>query len=396
MVTTLGDNAKGEFLETAIILQFEIGREFVDNVQPVASIDFHASGELCITSSGDDSLRLYDAVNATAKTHLYSKKYGCNLARFTHSRSSIIYSSTKVDHTIRYHSLHDNRYLRYFEGHEALVVDLEMSPNNDTFLSSSIDGEVRLWDLRTPNCMGLAKSIQSGRTSVAFDQSAKVFATVVGNKLRLYDVAQYDVGPFGTFEIPLDSRSIVTGVEFANDGKDILVSTSSDTLYLINSFAKANENPVKFKLKGHSNKKGALIRGTLSPDAKFASCGSDDGTVHFWETETGKHIAALKGTERADGMKWNPKYMMFATASEQLVSLPTASGFFPATIPISVTRVLHERLRTFVQTSKWRKSNINSIRGSSLETAACFRVACINVQVDTGDLGRTFIRCRGS
>lgn len=69
---------------------------------------------------------------------------------------------------IRYLSLHDNNYVRYFKGHkkkcvlpcsphhssslgEPRVVSLQMSPQDDTFLSGATDDTVRLWDLRTQN-----------------------------------------------------------------------------------------------------------------------------------------------------------------------------------------------------------------------------------------------------
>ena len=86
---------------------------------------------------------------------ILSKKYGVDLPRFTHKSTSIIYASTKEDDTIRYHSLHDNKYLCYFKGHVERVVSLEMSPTDDGFLSGSLDRTVRLWDLRTPHCRGL-------------------------------------------------------------------------------------------------------------------------------------------------------------------------------------------------------------------------------------------------
>lgn len=50
---------------------------------------------------------------------LYSKKYGISHARFTHKPTNIIHASTKNDHALRYHSMHDNKYLAYFQGHTA-------------------------------------------------------------------------------------------------------------------------------------------------------------------------------------------------------------------------------------------------------------------------------------
>ncbi|CDY14800.1 BnaC04g47970D [Brassica napus] len=48
--------------------------------------------------------------------------------------------------------MYDNRILRYFKGHKDRVVSLCMSPINDSFMSGSLDGSVRLWDLRVNAC----------------------------------------------------------------------------------------------------------------------------------------------------------------------------------------------------------------------------------------------------
>jgi COMPASS component SWD2 len=62
-----------------------------------------------------------------------------------------------VAHEIRYLSLFDNAYLRFFTGHEGRVTSLSMSATDDRFLSASVDGTVRLWTLQQPTvraCVG--------------------------------------------------------------------------------------------------------------------------------------------------------------------------------------------------------------------------------------------------
>ena len=56
-----------------------------------------------------------------------SLKYGCDLVHFTHASNTIVYASNKEGkgHAIRYMSLHDNKYLKYFNGHEQKVVRQE-------------------------------------------------------------------------------------------------------------------------------------------------------------------------------------------------------------------------------------------------------------------------------
>ena len=49
-------------------------------------------------------------------------------------------------------SLKENKYIRYFGGHDKKVVTLAMNPADDTFLSGSLDKTIRLWDLRSNHC----------------------------------------------------------------------------------------------------------------------------------------------------------------------------------------------------------------------------------------------------
>jgi COMPASS component SWD2 len=105
----------------------------------------------------------------------------------------VIYASTKVDDTIRYHSLHDNRYLMYFRGHKTRVTTLEMSPINDTFLSGSVNDCVRLWDLRSPHAQGIMPI--KGSPLVAYDPQGIIFAIALNSSsIRLYDSNDYERG----------------------------------------------------------------------------------------------------------------------------------------------------------------------------------------------------------
>lgn len=42
-----------------------------------------------------------------------------------------------TEHALRYLSLHDNQYVRYFKGHSARVSAVAMSPKNDLFMSAA-------------------------------------------------------------------------------------------------------------------------------------------------------------------------------------------------------------------------------------------------------------------
>ena len=58
----------------------------------------------------------------------------CQWAPLSREASLCLQSS---DFALRYHSLHDNQYLRYFRGHTARVTNVAMSPKNDLFMSAA-------------------------------------------------------------------------------------------------------------------------------------------------------------------------------------------------------------------------------------------------------------------
>lgn len=118
------------------------------------SVDFDDTGEFLLLSRSDDTIQLFNTKAGAHAKEVKSEKYGSALAKFTHNSTSIIYASTKVDDGIRYLSMHDNTFIRYFRGHTGRVTSLCLSPGNDQFLSASLDNTVKLWDCRSSSAQG--------------------------------------------------------------------------------------------------------------------------------------------------------------------------------------------------------------------------------------------------
>ncbi|GAA5869258.1 hypothetical protein JCM8547_005179 [Rhodosporidiobolus lusitaniae] len=274
------------------------------------SLGFDSRGEMLITSGEDETMQLFDVKTGKHVKQLYSKKYGVHLARFTHKSSTIVHASTKGNDDIRYLSLHDNNYLRYFKGHKKQVVSLAMSPQDDTFFSGAADDTVRLWDLRTQNAQGLLNV--AGHPCVAYDPSGSVFAVVLNlrSTVMMYDLKNFDKQPFLCKHIDdpvLRERTypprtpIYTSCAFSNDGKLLLVGTSGDVHYVLDAF----EGTVVARLELPQGPQSAtgLERSpqppherpmeptagisseevSWSPDGRFVLSGSITGQLHIWD-----------------------------------------------------------------------------------------------------------------
>ncbi|KAI9197436.1 WD40-repeat-containing domain protein [Polychytrium aggregatum] len=296
-----------------------LSKVFKDNTGKITSLDFDSSGEYLLTSSEDESVRIYDVKQGKPTKTVYSKKYGCSLAMFTHRHTTLLHSSTKEDDTIRYLSLHDNKYIRYFKGHKNRVVSMEMCPSDDGFISGAVNDSVRLWDLRSANCHGCVNIV--GNPVVAYDQSGSVFAVSLDWKrgIYLYDAKQYENGPFITFHVFDENLGNVipeiVGLEFSNNGDLLLVSTNVNAIYVLDSF----EGKLKFKLTGHSNPDRLPLKAIFTPDCQFVMCGSSTGGIHVWCANTGRDVGCLDGhIDVPELIKFNPKYLMFASVDSSL------------------------------------------------------------------------------
>ena len=161
------------------MINLQVAKSFTRD-RRINSLEFSYDGLRLITSGEDDQMVIYDCEKGTEKQVIRSGKYGCDLVHFTHATNTIVYASNKEgkDHAIRYMSLHDNKYLKYFSGHTAKVVSLSVSPVDDTMISGSLDKTVRLWDLRSPDCVGLMQCQVSLRLN--FDLESINFFNFLG------------------------------------------------------------------------------------------------------------------------------------------------------------------------------------------------------------------------
>lgn len=301
-------------LDDKVWRSFQISKVFRENNNKINALDYSASGELMISSSDDDSIVIYDCEEGKSKRTLLSKKYGVSLIRYTHAQNTVLHASTKVDDTIRYLSLHDNKYLRYFKGHTQRVVSLSMSPIDDTFISGSLDKTVRLWDLRSANCAGLMHV--NGRPVASYDPEGLIFAAGIDAEyVKLYDLRSFDRGPFSTFRMPSERGTDLSSIAFSPDGKNLLVSSTNGVLRVVDAFS----GQIIQTFTGiitEKTERGLHLGCCFSPDSNYVLAGSQDGHLHVWSVEGGNKVAVLEGNHPnpVQCVAFNPKFMMIASA----------------------------------------------------------------------------------
>lgn len=198
------------------------------------------------------------------------------------------------DDSIRYVSLYDNVYLRYFKGHRSKVTSIASSPTQNIFISSSLDDSIRLWDLRTSSSQAF---ILENDPRVSFDPLGIVMASATENaKINLYDTRKFDSEPFLSWKLTkfetIDPPRWAS-ICFSNNGQYLLISTYSTQIYLLDTF-----DGSCIQKYNRSNSKGIAIDCSFSKDDQYVISGSDNGNIYVWFTLNGKVATILAFDDR--------------------------------------------------------------------------------------------------
>ncbi|CAJ2506415.1 Uu.00g005450.m01.CDS01 [Anthostomella pinea] len=316
----------------------------------VLSLDFDDPGELLMTSESDETIQIYKVRDGRHDKQLLSKKYGVKLAKFTRNSSSIIYASTKQNDAIRYLTTHDNAFIRYFEGHEAAVTCLAMHPGNDDFISCGKDNTVRLWNAGTKNATGIL--YLNTPYLAAYDPSGQIFAVASpsSGQVLLYDHRNFDKAPFSTFDVleaggAADANFVLKGwtkLEFANDGRTILVGTKGSGHFLLDSFNGSLKAYLRKPEHGGTSRlaageeftmnggwSGVNVEGSgdccFTQDGRYVIGGTKKGVV-VWDTlgqsdenKVMDPLHTIEDPREAAVVCFNPRFNFFATADQDVV-----------------------------------------------------------------------------
>jgi len=309
----------------------------------ISSLDFHSSGKYLTMSTKESSIHLIDALTGMEKKKIYTKSHGVGLVKYTHHEYSVLATCERKSNDIRYLSLYDNRYLRFYSGHAGNVTSLSMNPTEDYFISSSQDNSVCIWSLGSTSPLAkLQLPDHCERSYVAYDTAGLIFGVLCyDNKLkshsiRLYDARSYETGPFqdiapppSAIESALSKLSNITtsqtqralqaqwtSFEFSPDGQKILVNTSSDLMLVLDSFS-AETEPVL--LTNRKNDIGVNLGSCFSADAQSIISGNDDNELQVFDTFTGDLRGTLVGHVAPVGsVRCNPRYDMMASGCVNL------------------------------------------------------------------------------
>eukprot|EP00128_Syssomonas_multiformis_P010575 Colp12_sorted_trinity150504_noHs@35889 len=166
---------------------------------------------------------------------------------------------------------------RVMEGHTEGVLCLQFDDHN--VISGAQDKTIRVWDIKTGQCLSVLEGHESSVRSLQFD-SVKIISGGMDGSIKIWDRSSGQC-----VRTLLGHTAGVLSVQF-DDEK--LVSGSADSTIRVWRFSDKGENPIL--LLGHTDSVNcAKVHGNT-----VISC-SDDGTIRIWDTTMASCTMELKG-----------------------------------------------------------------------------------------------------
>ena len=266
--------------------------------------------------------------------------------RFAMNRVGRMYAAAMQDRSIRLFMADDGKEMQKIQD-EFLCTSLAFSPNGDTLASGSVERVVKLWDIRSGECLATMEGHEYPVLSLSFSPDGNRLVSGSGDtSLIIWDLdsrtKQHQMKGHGFYVVTCDwdpndnrivsgsvdanicewnsntgdmikrhseHRAAVHQVRFGPDGSR-LASGSSDNHIVIWDSA---QSPMRMGqvLQGHSSEVRAL---TFSEDGKYLASGSSDKVLYLWDTETFTIRGEATAIGEIDGIEWYPKAQTFITA----------------------------------------------------------------------------------
>ncbi len=252
----------------------------------VNAVAFSSSGQSLFAAAGENALwgeiREYKVSDGTILRTLHGHHDA--ILSIALSPDGRLLATGSYDQTIRIWDLETGTERRTLTGHNGGVFGLSFRPDGKVLASASSDRTVKLWDVATGQRLDTLSQSLKELNAVAFSPDGKRLAAAgADNRIRVWDISASarETPP------PVVSRFAHEGsilrLQFSSDGRWLLSAASDLTVKLWD----ASEVDEKVSLEKQPDWPSAIAFG---PDNKSLLVGRMDGTLGFYDRETGHRI----------------------------------------------------------------------------------------------------------
>ncbi|XP_074831893.1 protein Atg16l2 isoform X2 [Carettochelys insculpta] len=254
----------------------------------VNAVTFSPSPGVLATGGADSHIRLWNVAGGRLESLQILEGAGGSITSIAFDPSGSQILAASYNKSAQLWHFGDCNSKETLTGHADKVTAAKFRSIRHQAVTGSRDRTVKEWDLgkgaccRTINVVSYCNDVVCGDNVIVSGHHDK--------KIRFWDSR----GPRCTEVIPVDSK--VTSLHISQDQMHLLSCSRDNTLKVID----LKMNNVRQVFRADGFKCGSdWTKAIFSPDKSYALVGSLDGSLYFWNLESGKLETVLSGEHRA-------------------------------------------------------------------------------------------------
>jgi hypothetical protein len=248
---------------------------------PVTSVAFSPDGQLIVSGSYDNTVRVWD-VTTGAERHTIGHKDNINSVAFSPNGQFVVSGSD--DKTVHMWDVTTGAERHTMHGHTSLVYSVAFSPNSQLVVSGSSDNTVRVWGVTTGTEQHTMHGHEDWVRSVAFSPNGQLVVSGSNDKtVRVWDAAT------GAERHTMHGHEDwVRSVAFSPNGQLVVSGSNDKTVRMWD----ATTGTEQHTMHGHEDWVRSVA---FSPNGQLVVSGSNDKTVRVWDVTTGAERHTMHG-----------------------------------------------------------------------------------------------------
>ena len=190
------------------------------------------------------------------------------------------------------------------KGHKDVVTDLDFSPDASQLVSTSLDGTVMVWNLKSQRVMKFVGH-KAGVLSARFNPAGSLIATGSADAT----VKLWENSHEGTSTTIRSHSAAVRSVSFSFDGQYLLSGSDDKHLKIFHTASGKHLSTIR----AHND---WIREAEFSPDSRLIVSGSDDKTFKLWDAETTSLVAGFEEENALLATRFHPDGTSVATGAQ--------------------------------------------------------------------------------
>lgn len=253
----------------------------------------HTMSVILVSAGYDHTIRFWEALTGVCSRTIQHSDSQVNRLEITSDKKYLAAAGNPKINLYDIRSTNPSA-VQTFEGHTNNVTSIAFQIDNRWMCSSSEDGTIKVWDIRSPSIQRNYKHNCPVNEVLIHPNQGELISCDQNGTVKIWDLGENKC----THQlIPEDDVSIQS-ISCASDGSMLIAGNNKGNCYvweMQNSIEKTLLKPFH-KFKSHSK---YITRVLLSSDCKHVATCSADHTTRIWSTDDGFNLeTTLKGHQR--------------------------------------------------------------------------------------------------